>query len=180
MPMPDDDAACACATLDASAQAGVALVEMGSDRQDAIFAALERVANHGGDRWWLHSERCIACAAAWMVAQEERIYDAFLFRRLSPAEDAAITQNGRWPADFATYERVLTLCHVRSRPFTYLDPVSFLLVDAVTDLRRERPTITGAEIAALLGVSERQVRRLAARGLRRPSPLSGWWRWLFG
>jgi hypothetical protein len=42
-----------------------------------------------------------------MVAQEERIYDEYLLKRLDAAEAQAVVAGGDRPADFISYESVL-------------------------------------------------------------------------
>jgi hypothetical protein len=116
MPMPEG---CACAALD-----DLALVPMGGDGLDEqVFATMTSVQDHGGGKWWLHLVRCEHCGTHWMVAQEERIYDVHLLRRLSPDAVWSIAE-GEWPGEFGSFERMLTLCRARTHPFTFLDPRS--------------------------------------------------------
>jgi hypothetical protein len=125
----------------------------GEGLDERVFATFDRVRDHGGVQWWLYLSRCGVCSAYWMVAQEERIYDDYFLRRLSAEETAAILTTGDWPADFLTYEQVLMLGRERSRPCVFFERFSPALVDTIADLRRERPAITAAEIAHLLGIS---------------------------
>jgi hypothetical protein len=136
---------------------------MGGDGLDErVFATIDNVRDHGGDQWWLYLSRCGACGQNWMVAQEERIYDDYYLRRLNAEVARQVECDGRWPTEFITYERVLRIGRMMSRPFTYLDSLSPALVATVDDLRKERPNITVDEMAYLLGVSSENVSRLLA------------------
>ena len=135
---------------------------MGCDGLDEkVFATLEQIRSHGGEPWWLYLSRCDACGQNWMVAQEERIFDDYYLKRLTPAEARAIMDLGRWPDDFITYERVLKTGHALSRPCEFLEELAPSLVWTAEDLRKERPEITDKEIAHLLGVSPSTAARLS-------------------
>jgi hypothetical protein len=152
---------CECITLP-----DLAVVPMGFDGLDArVFATLNRVRDHGGRQWWLYLSKCTSCGQNWMVAQEERIFDDYFLRRLSVAAADQIATDRRWPADFMTYERVLTLGHALSRPCTFADPLAGSLVWTAKDLREERPGITVEEIARLLGTEPGEVHQMLATNL---------------
>lgn len=139
----------------------LAAVPMGGDGLDErIFATLERVKGHGGELWWLYLSKCEACGQYWMVAQEERIFDEYFFRRLNRTEALLISSEGRWPPEFATYERVLKLGRSLSTPCVFLETLAPSLVWTAEDLRKERPDITVEEIARLIGVTPKHVERL--------------------
>jgi len=147
---------CLCTTLP-----DLAVVRMGWDGLDErIFATIDVVCHHGGNQWWLHLDRCNACGQHWMVAQEERIYDDYYLRRLGPEAAREITDEGRWPDEFITYERVLRIGRTLSGAYTYLDPLSPALIDTVRDLRLARPDINVLEIADLLGIPPGNAARL--------------------
>jgi hypothetical protein len=147
---------CCCGAL-----ADLAVVPMGrEDLDEQVFATLARIRDHGGDLWWLYLSRCGACGQAWLVAQDERIYDNYYLKRLSPAEALDILEAGRWPDDFITYERVLRLGRTLARPWRFLDPRAPSLVWTAEDLVKERPDITVGEIAYLLGIEREAALRL--------------------
>jgi hypothetical protein len=125
-----------------------------------VFATLERVRDHGGDQWWLYLSRCAACGQHWMVAQEERIYDTFFLKRLSPAAATSIVTNDVWPGDFLSYEQVILLGREKSTPPRFLDAFAYSLQFTVEDLRMARPDITWREIAYLLGLTPGHAWRL--------------------
>ena len=153
---------CECVTL-----ADLAVVRMGGDGLDErVFATLESVRRHGGAQWWLYLAGCTACGEAWMVAQEERIFDDHFLRRLTDAETDQIGTGGPWPADFTTYERVLSVGQRLSRPCRFDDPLAMSLVWTAQDLRKARPGITAEEIARLIGVRPRDVGALLAANAR--------------
>lgn len=134
---------------------------MGGDGLDErVFATLETTCKYGADLWWLYLSKCNACAQDWMVAQDERIYDNYYLKRLGPSEARETRENGRWPDDFITYERVLKLGRTLSRPWTFLDPRSPALIWTAEDLMRERSDITVEEIAYLLAIEPEAAARL--------------------
>lgn len=149
---------CECVTLP-----DLAVVPMGFDDQDArVFATHQRVRDHGDALWWLHLSKCGSCGQDWMVAQEERIFDNYFLKRLTAAEAGQIVSEDRWPADFMTYEKVLSLGHALSSPFQFPDPLAGGLVWTARELRDERPGITTEEIARLIGATPEQVERMLA------------------
>ena len=149
---------CECASI-----RDLAAIPMGGDGLDErVFATVENVRDHGGDLWWLHLSKCSVCGQNWMVAQEERIFDEYFLRRLDDAEARQISAEGRWPAEFLTYERVLKIGRTLSQPCIFADALSPSLVWTVEDLRKERPDITVDEIAHLLGVTPKNAARLLA------------------
>ncbi len=146
---------CECSSLP-----DLAGVPMGGDGLDErVFEMLEPIGRAGDDRWWLNAYRCGACGQAWMVAQEERIFDIYFMRRLNEDENLAIA-SGRWPADFLTYERVLRIGNALATPCRFLDPMASSLVWTASDLRKARPEIAVEEIAMLLGVTDSHAVRL--------------------
>jgi len=139
----------------------LAVVPMGGDGLDErVFASLNRLHEHGGDQWWLYVSLCNQCQQNWMIAQDERIYDNYYLRRVDPATVEVIREQGHWPADFLTYERVLLLGRTMSKPWTFLDPRSPALMRTTEDLRRERPEISVEEVAYLLAIPVPDARRL--------------------
>jgi hypothetical protein len=149
---------CECASI-----RDLAAIPMGGDGLDGrVFATVENVRDHGGDLWWLRLSKCSVCGQNWMVAQEERIFDEYFLRRLDDEEARQISAEGRWPAEFLTYERVLKIGRSLSQPCIFADALSPALVWTVEDLRKERPNITLHEIAHLLGVTPKNVARLLA------------------
>jgi hypothetical protein len=134
---------------------------MGGDGLDErVFATLENTRDHGGELWWLYLSKCSACGQDWLVAQDERIYDNFYLKRVSPTEAQAIVEDSRWPDDFITYERVLRLGRTLSEPWTFVDPRSPALISTAEDLLKERPNITVDEIAYLLAIEPKAAARL--------------------
>ncbi|MGI8611042.1 MAG: hypothetical protein ACR2KH_02020 [Sphingomicrobium sp.] len=119
---------------------------------ERVFATVERTRDHGGDLWWLYLSKCSACGQDWLVAQDERIYDNYYLKRLSPADVRDVAEGNRWPNDFMTYERVLRHGRTLSQPWTFIDPRSSALVCTAEDLVKERPDITVEEIAYLLAI----------------------------
>ncbi|WP_443747188.1 hypothetical protein [Asticcacaulis solisilvae] len=132
----------------------LAVVPMGGDGLDQrFFATMKTFARHGPDLWWLYADRCKACGQAWMVAQEERIYDDYFIRRLTDEEVVSIAKRV-WPVDFLTYEKILVVGRRLSKACRFVDPLSYSLVDTARRLLADRPDMTVADLAGLLGVSE--------------------------
>ena len=139
----------------------LAIVPMGGDGTDEeVFASLETTHQHSPDLWWLYSSKCRTCGQDWLVAQDERIYDNYYLKRLSPSEAQDIARAERWPVDFITYERILRLGRTLSQPWTFEDPASPSLVWTAEDLVKERPDITVEEIADLLAIEPEAAARL--------------------
>ena len=152
------EAKCECAALP-----DLAVVPMGGDDLDIrVFATLNPVREHGDTRWWLYLSSCTACCQNWLIAQEERIFDDYFLKRLSVAEADQIVASARWPEEFRTYERVLTVGHALSNPCRFFDPLDASLVWTVHDLRKERPAMTSEEIAQLIGSTSADVELMLA------------------
>lgn len=149
---------------------------MGGDALDErVFATVENVVDHGGDAWWLHLSQCRACGQHWMIAQEERIFDAHFMRRLSVDEADRISRHAEWPSAFSTYESVLKTGHALGiRPCVFLERLAPSLVWSAKDLRKERPDISVEEIAFLLGITPTQAKRLLAATTTDQRP-GTWW-----
>ena len=150
--------ACECITVK-----NTDMIQMGGDGRDKrFFATVDTVREHGGDQWWLHLDRCDACGQNWLIATEERIYDDYYLKRLDATEANHIIEDGLWPDDFMTYEKVLELGMELSKPCRFLDPMAKSLIWTAHDLKAARPDISSAEIAKLLGIDVDHAERLLA------------------
>lgn len=160
---------CCCASLP-----DLAAVPMGGDGLDErVFATVENVVDQGGKAWWLYLSLCRACGQHWMIAQEERIFDEYFFRRLTVEEAKLISIDAEWPVEFLSYERVLRTGHALGiRPCVFLERLSPSLVWAAEDLQKERSDISVDEVAVLLGVNATQAKQLLAAA---SSNESSWW-----
>jgi hypothetical protein len=125
----------------------------GDDLDERVFATLDQLCSYGVELWWLYLSQCHSCGQHWLVAQEERIYDIYLLKRLAPETAETVRVSGTWPDDFITYERVLALARSLCSPPRFLDAFAYSLQWTIEDLRKERPAISPREIAYLLGVS---------------------------
>ena len=131
----------------------LAAIPMGGDfYSETIFKSLETVAEFGRDKWWLYISKCKICRELWMVAQDDRIYDDFFLNRI---DEVALgnARLGIWPDVFLTYESVLAFGRKLSSPPRFLEPLAYSLQWTVEDLQKERPEISGGEIANLLGLT---------------------------
>jgi hypothetical protein len=150
---------------------------MGGDGFDEkVFATIQRVRDHGRDKWWLHLSRCRSCAQYWMVAQEERIFDEHFLRRLNNVHAGLIVENDRWPTEFLTYEDVLAVGSRLSKPCRFFELLAPSLVFTVEDLIKHRPTITASEVGYLIGLSEHEAAYLMSLPFPAPDAL-GWDTW---
>lgn len=141
-------------------------IPMGGEEDDdgrfyfeKVFDSLNEIASYGPDKWWLSIFRCNRCDQNWMVAQEERIYDEFLFCRIGPTE-AQQALYGEWPDTFWTYEKTLGIARKFTDAPQFFDPMAYSLQVTVDDLLKDRPGITEGEIADLLGLSARHCAKL--------------------
>ncbi|WP_294290673.1 hypothetical protein [uncultured Sphingomonas sp.] len=120
---------------------------------DRVFSTLDQVRNHGGDQWWLYASTCRSCGQDWMIAQDERIHDNFLLKRIEPSIMQGIVQASCWPEDFTRFENVLRIERESGKIAQFLNPFDPALIATVADLRRERPDISIDDIAFVLGLS---------------------------
>ncbi len=127
---------------------------------ERVFATLDRVREHGGEQWWLYASMCSACGQSWIVAQDERIHDNFVLKRVDSAVIARIVEDSHWP-DFVCFERVLRLEREAGKVAQFLNPRDPALVETVAHLRRERPSISIDDIAFVLAISSESAARLA-------------------
>ena len=132
----------------------------GNDLVPRVFATLVKLRDHGGGLWMLYLSKCSACAQDWLVAEDELTYDNFYLKRISPTEAQGITDDGRWPDDFITYERVLRLGRSFSGRLIFLDPHDPILRSTAQELLKERSDMTVEEIAYLLSIEPNEAARL--------------------
>jgi hypothetical protein len=138
----------------------LAAIPMGGDFYfERVFETLDRVLEYGSEKWWLYISNCSVCDTVWLVAQEERIYDEFFLKRIGQ-EELAAAKSGSWPAQFQSYEDVLSLGRKLSNPPRFLDPMAASLEWTVEDPLKERPSISTEEIAGLLGLSNGHAAKL--------------------
>jgi hypothetical protein len=97
---------CCCPELD-----DLAVIGMGDPDglDDRMVSTFDRVEDHGGEQWWLYASTCSVCGQNWMVAQDERIHDNYVLKRIDAAVMQKIVQSSHWPQDFLRYEDVLRL-----------------------------------------------------------------------
>ncbi len=129
---------------------------------EAVFDSLDEIASYGPDKWWLSIYRCNQCDQNWMVAQEERIYDEFLFQRISASEAQQALQ-GQWPDTFWTYEKTLAVARKFTDAPQFFDPMAYSLQSTVEGFLKERPEISNNEIANLLGLSAAHCAKLVQK-----------------
>jgi hypothetical protein len=129
---------------------------------DRFFGTVKNVKDFGQSKFWLYMAQCTRCEQNWLVAQEERIFDEYFLARLSQAQSRGILENDIWPERFSSYEGVLRLGGSVVSHCQFIDTVAWSLVWSAEELRKERPDITIAEIADLLGITESRAEKVVA------------------
>ncbi len=87
------------------------------------------------------------------MAQESQHNDIYILQRLSVEELRRIEDDGRWPAGFDRYERLLAIGRAFGYSVEYVDPLdSTELQVTMAEVARERPGIALSELADLLGL----------------------------
>lgn len=138
---------CECITL-----ADNAVTDEGSELWEIVFSTLVKIKNYGNPRWWLSLNQCDKCNQYWLIAQESRINDIDLFKRIDASVAGNIIKKNQWPDQFQTFEELLILGKNNNCSVQFLDPFSPSLLWAAEDLKKERPDISFEEIASLLNV----------------------------
>ncbi|HEX9807200.1 MAG TPA: hypothetical protein VGA34_09910 [Alteraurantiacibacter sp.] len=139
----------------------LAVVPMGCDGLDErVFSTVKRTRNHGGKQWWLHLASCQQCGQDWMIAQEERIYDDFVLKRITKKQATVVEDRGEWPPDFSTYEKVLRLTRELSTPPIWFDIRESPLRETIDELRAENTKLTLEEAAYLVGIKADELKQI--------------------
>ncbi|MBU4555631.1 MAG: hypothetical protein KJ747_02010 [Actinobacteria bacterium] len=115
------------------------------------FEELRRFRDHGEPYWWLWAGECPACGQRWLVAQEERVNDVVVMRRLDEPETTRLIDDGIWPDDFDSYERLIRISQQVQR-FRFGNPDEQLR--DVIDLANARPGISVSDLADLLNLDK--------------------------
>ena len=108
------------------------------------------LAKRGQPQWWLSLSRCSDCGQNWLVAQEERLNDVYVIKRLT-SQDANAAVTGQWPSDLDRYEDLLVIGKSHGHAARYAEPMETLPI--CIDLIGQNPDIKAETIADLLNVS---------------------------
>jgi hypothetical protein len=130
-----------------------------------VMDSLREIAKRGELYWWLWSARCSACDQAWLVGSEERVHGIWCLRRMDDAELRAIQDEGRWPDDFDSYERLILIGGWGGCTVSFFDPRDASLESTLTELALARPRITISELAMLLNIGTDRAVELARRAV---------------
>ena len=119
---------------------------------DELFAPVpankfSRLRDRGGEFWWLSLRKCSHCQQHWLVAQEERLNDVFILRRVGDTVASAILQEGRWPGCLEMYEELLEIGKAHGYAARYADPIEMLPI--AIDLLGQRPSLSAMDFARL-------------------------------
>jgi hypothetical protein len=128
------------------------------------FRTLAEVRQRGQPWWWLSAYVCRECGQGWLVAQEERINDIFIMRKLRGEETEQLLENDRWPDDFDLFARLLEIGR-RAGRIHFFNPESSLLFTTTVDLAGEQPNIPLTKIASLLNLDLAAAEKLARRAI---------------
>lgn len=121
---------------------------------ERFLSTMDNVAQYGPNKWWLYLVRCQACGLYWLVAQEERIFDELLVKRIDQRAAERVQQDGFWPSDFLTYESVLRELGQRCHFPIWFDINDSPLAETIDDLRAANPALSVLEAASLVGLDE--------------------------
>lgn len=125
-----------------------------------VFSTLKEVRKHGGPQWWLYASTCSACGQGWMIAQDDRVHDNFIMRRIESKTIYQIVKDGDWPDYFQRCEEVLRIESKSGKVAHFLNPQDPALFATAYDLRCERPDISIEDIAFALAISTESARHL--------------------
>lgn len=137
------DRHCNCATRDESV-----LEEFSMESDINRFRKLRK---RGAPQWWLDLRVCPSCEQHWLVAQEERLNDVWIMRKLSQTEASAIDTQDQWPPDFDHYETLIRIGAEHGHGARFWD--SREAIDIVIDLVGQRASISAVDVASLVNVS---------------------------
>lgn len=124
---------------------------------DELFApvppnSFSRLRSRGAEFWWLSLRKCLGCQQHWVVAQEERLNDVVVLKRVSDAEANAVIQDGRWPKYLETYEELLEIGKAHGHAARYADHLEMLPI--AIDLLGQRPSLSVADFARLGNIDQ--------------------------
>jgi hypothetical protein len=139
------------------------VIDEGSEHWQHVFETLNEIKRYGESRWWLSLNQCKYCSQYWLVAQESRINDIDLFKRIENSVADNIIHNDIWPKCFETFAKLLAIGKHNNRLARFDDPFAFSLVITIQDLKVENPDISMTEIAYLLNLDDSHVRELCKR-----------------
>ena len=123
---------------------------------DSPVCRFERLKKRGIPIWWLSLCRCADCGQYWLVAQEERLNDIYVFTRITYAKASAILAQEDWPDTLSTYEELLLIGKENGHAARYANPSE--LWPVAIDLVGQRPTISAHEFASLSNISPAEAR----------------------
>ena len=135
-------------------------VDIDEFRVDSPVLRFEQVQRRGPPHWWLAISRCADCGTYWMVAQEERLNDVYMLKRLDDDEKKAVDA-GNWPPVFDKYEDLLRIAKDYGHAMRYADPAEALPI--CIDLLGQNPSIDEATVRHLVNVSPAEASLLLAR-----------------
>jgi hypothetical protein len=109
-----------------------------------------KIKERGTPQWWLHLSVCNECGVHWLQAQEERLNDVYVLRRLSEQEASRILEDCDWPESLGTYEELLEIGKANGHCARYADWQG--TVPICIDLVGQRPNIDAATVARLVNL----------------------------
>lgn len=146
---------CDCITLP-----DIADIDMGDPEAMRIRSNFEEKGTRGDPYWWLSVARCPRCGQWWLVADEERINDVVLLKRLSETQGRQAVEGDVWPNDFDSFETVIALGRKRGHLCSFTDEHNGMLAQTAAELTAARPDITVPELAHLFNTNENHAQRI--------------------
>jgi hypothetical protein len=138
---------------------------MGDDDATDARRELVAVTKRGGRWWWLTLAQCAVCGQRWLDAQEERVYDVWVMRKLREADVRRILDgDGEWPGDLDRYITLLRMARSEGRRVSWADPLDprtlQVLRETLIQIRAEDPSVSRQQAAALLCLTAAQARQV--------------------
>ncbi len=146
----DIDKSCRCSSLP-----DLAVLGIGDESAAVARRSLHAIAKRGGRYWWLRCGRCDVCGQVWLDAQEERINDVWVMRKLHVREVERLIHDGVWPNDLDKYVTLLRAGRSAGVSVRWIsDPrTSQMLRQTLHEIRAEDPDLSVEDAAVLLGMT---------------------------
>lgn len=132
-----------------------------------LISTLIKVIDRGMPYWWLSLQKCNQCMEYWLLAQEERINDNFILKRLSKDIVEKVIDNKEWPDLFNDYADLLKIGNEESKCFTFVEPLkSPSIFYTIVDLAKCQPKISVSELSKLLNLNKLTTLKIAKRAIK--------------
>jgi hypothetical protein len=96
--------------------------------------------------------KCKECSQHWLLAQEERLNDIYVYKRLSGDDAKSILATDQWPSQLHRYEELLEIGQAHGFAARYGEPLGMWPI--AVDLLGQRPSLSAADFARLGNIDE--------------------------